>query len=530
MVRRGAATLLAATLMALALLCAASHAQIPAGKRPLIVVFAASYLPEPKPPVELEGSASPAVEPPILAMRAVRERLVRSGTVDALAYQPDAPIFLRAAAENKLRVNAENPSPGDRFALGKAVGALQILVVSLEKEKEGGVRIDGEAVEIATRRAWRDNGRARIERPTVSLGAPGGAPFDDEVLSAASTLVGKFLSGPLGALTRTTGPILPALPPDTPAVAPTAPRDMEAEARSALERGRKLLADGDAAGAVVALNRAVNLTPRAPAPRAALVRAYLAAGRSSEAVAEARRALDLVGSGEGQIELTRLLAQALAGSGDTTAAAATYAQIIEARPGARTVWARVALADLLLAQDRAPEAELQLRAARKFEPGNAEVAARLARLRAANNDYAGAVEELAETQIDPAARRALIGEIFDSGVLGLAAEMGRARAAFEAGQITRQALHQATAAKSARAAGLLTLIRSAAPAAEEPGSADLMAHRHRVLAGSLLVQALSSALAFVQSGDVAAAARADLLLGEARREIAEAQTAQQSAP
>jgi tetratricopeptide (TPR) repeat protein len=525
MVRRGAATLLAATLMAL--LCAASRAQMPPGKRPLIVVFAASYLPEPKPPVALEEAASPAVDPPILAMRAVRERLVRSGAVDALAYQPDAPIFLRAAAENKLRVNAENPSPADRFALGKAVGALQILVVSLEKEKEGGVRIDGEAVEIATRRAWRDNGRARIERKTVSLGAPpGGAPFDDEVLSAASTLVGKFLSGPLGALTRATGPILPASPTDTPAAAPAAPRDVEAEAQSALERGRKLLADGDAAGAVVALNRAVNLSPRAPAPRAALVRAYLAAGRSSDAVAEAHRALDLVGSGEGQIELTRLLAQALAGSGDTTAAAATYGQIIEARPGARTVWARVALADLLLAQDRAPEAELQLRAARKFEPGNAEVAQRLARLRAARDDYAGAVEELAETQIDPGVRRTLLGEIFDGGVLGLAAEMGRARAAFEAGQITREALHQATAAKSARAAGLLTLIRSAAPA-EEPAGADLLAHRHRVLAGSLLVQALSSVLAFVQSRDAASAARADLLLGEARREIAEAQ---QSAP
>jgi thioredoxin-like negative regulator of GroEL len=290
-----------------------------------------------------------------------------------------------------------------------------------------------------------------------------------------------------------------------------------------LKQGQALIAAGDANGAILALRPAVNLAPRSASLRAALARAYLAAGRGLDAVAEVRRALALVPASDqaGQTELTGLLAQGLTQSGDTTAARAAYEQILAAQP--RAHWARLGLAGLLLAQNQAEDAEAHYRAVRRADPANKEAAERLARLLAARGDYAGAREEMAV--MSPRLRFALARALFDGGASTVAATLARQRKAYEEGQISREVFHKAASLQAERVSALTVLLRDAPPSA---GESLIRAYRRRILAASLLAQAAASVLSYLETGEATAGSQAAVLLGEARREIAEAQTLEKS--
>ncbi len=284
-------------------------------------------------------------------------------------------------------------------------------------------------------------------------------------------------------------------------------------------KGEELLKSGDVAKAIVLLRRVVDMAPRSPAPRAALVRAYIKGGRAASAVDEARSALSLVPSSDtaGQIELTRLLAQGLAMNGDTTAARAIYEQIIEARGNAS--WARLALADLLITQGRLDEAEAQYRTVRKAEPTSREATERLARLRAARGDYRGALEELSQAEIDGAVRYLVARDLFVNGANTMIAAVLRDQKAFEQSRMSRDVFFTASDAQARRAGEMLLMLRGAPPSGD---STLLRAYRHRMLAASLLSQAMASVLSYLDTGESAANSKATVLLSEAKREMEEA--------
>lgn len=522
---------------------AASHRQDVS--RPLIAIFplkSASSEPakdEKNEKDEKQKKEDEAVSENLLAAaaRAAKDLLTERGVADAIIYSPDSPVFARAMQESKLTVSTGASSlqtPSERIALGKAVGALYVLAVEARRgdpEKGGGVEIAMRAHETASGKEWSDRVRmsqgASVLRPGV-----GGPSPQNALLSAVNTLIARFLAGPMRDFSRNATP--PSLIPPRPAspgsalspgetTAGTPGEEPEAVAENARRHGEALLASGDAAGAIIVLRRAVNLSPRSLALRAALTRAYLAARQYTEASAEARRALMVAASEDrnGRIEMTRLLAQALSATGDVSAARLTYEQIIAAEP--RAGWARIALGDLHLRAGRIDEAEEQYRAARQNAPNDPDAALGLARVQAARGDYPGAVKELTAQNADAATRYAVAREMFDDGAVRLAALLEQNRKAFDEKQIAREAFHKATTLQSDRAAALLTLLRSVPP---PPGDAvGEKAHRQRILAASLLAQTLASVLTFIEEGDENAGVQANLLLTEFRKEIDRARAA-----
>lgn len=514
-------------LVVLTLLC------LPAGivgaeRRPLVVVFAASYTSPMLGAINTGAEEKAEINLSLLGMRAVRDRLAERGVVEVLAYQPekvtDNPSWARAFAEAKVIVSAQEPTEADRRALAKALGAQYLLTIQAEREKEGGVLLEAQAVTVGSGKIWTDRARASTGQRTLRSAPAIQKPYGDDVLSAANTLVLRFLAGPLGETTRAVRQS-PKLAPAPAADNAAAVRSPEDEMRRVLAGGDALLASGDTSGAIVAFRRAVNLAPRQAAPRVALTRAYLAAGLGTEAVSEAQRALPLVPRTDdaGHMELTRLLAEGHKRAGDTTAALALYTQIVDARP--QTAWARLALGDLLVRENKVDEAEAQYRAVLKREPTNALVPDRLARLRVARGDFAGAVDELAG--LATAKRYPIVRDLFDTGAMALTASLTRARRAFDEKQIAREAFHLAVTAQAARASALLTLLKSAEPA--QRSGAIHRAYRRRVFAASLLVQASASVLTFIETDERETGGRAALLLNEARQEIAEAQAAEKAA-
>lgn len=491
-----------------------------AQRRPLVVVFAPTYAVKVTPKPGNKTADTPLPDRTYLAMRAVRDRLEATRAVDALAYDPDSPTFIRAVLENKLQVNSHAPTTDQQIAVGKAMGALYVVLVFTDTEKENGVVVEMHGTETATRKVWA--GRERVVRITGGSQARGAlaAPFPDDLLSAANTLVQGFARAklrdylPVTPLTESaTVPGRVSLPAN-PDAAP--PADPALALNAAMKKGEDAVRAGDVSTAIPAFRAAVNLAPRATHPRLSLIRAYLQASRPQDAAGEARRALGLVPEGD-VAEVTRLLAESLKRSGDKNGARGAYEQVLAAQPEAH--WARVALGDILLAEGDSSGAEAHYLAVRKADPKNHEATRGLARLKATRGDYPGARGEIAAIE-DTAARSALGRDLFEIGSDALAVSIARDRKSFDDGQISREAFYRAAAAQAERANALLVLLQSAAPPAEN--APLLRAHRRRILAASLLSQAASSVLSYLETGEPGAGSQASLLLAEAKKEMAQA--------
>lgn len=508
--RRGALVWLG--LLLAAFTATAGHGQ----ERPLVVLFAAR-----------DNAAPSGISLSLLALRALRERLIAEGGLDVIIYRPehvtqsrpDTAIFLRAVREHKLRFDPQNPTSTDRRALAAALGAVGVVVVDAERDKENSVVVEAQAMLVGEQKTWTERQRARFDQGNRPAGVSWDAPLPNDVLSAANTLALRLLGGVFAGHADRDGAAERA--PATPLA--VLPRDIGSETRTLLEQGTGFLTSGDTGGAIVVLRQAVNLAPRSATARVALTRAYLEAGREDDAVAEAKSALALVSTSNdpGKSELLHLLAQASARSGDTAAAEAAYEQILQANPRAHA--ARLARGDLWLAQNKITEAEAEYRAALQIRPTDPEIARRLAQVLASRNDP-WATEQIL-SQLEPTPRCVVACALFDASASTLRAALAREQKAFADRKISREVFYNAARAQAGRAIDLREMLLDAPPVGGEP---RIHAYKRRLLAASLLEQAASAMVSFLETGEVAAGSQAAVLLAEAQREITQAQIAEKT--
>jgi tetratricopeptide (TPR) repeat protein len=518
-----------------------AHSAVAPPSRPLVIIFASGQ--------ETGSGASAAADDATAAAegtmkgaRAVRDRLEDSNAVSATVYQSESPVFQRAALDAKINIEKRDEvSDADQIGLGKAAGAIYVVVVSTHKTTDGSGDFEMElrGRDIATRKVWKD--QARFKPGSVFTPV---APSDANAVqnggvkplvatgnaldSAANTLVTRLLNGPLGDYGRTAPPpdqvLQPPPPaPPTPLVAspaptPAAETDM---VKATAQRAQTLLNDGDTDAAITLLRRTVNQVPLNGRLRLLLAKAYLTANRNTDAASEATRAMTLTPpeNRADRVELTHILAEAMGKNGDTVAARATYEQVIAAQPQ-HADWARLALAGLLESQGQVDEAEAQYRAVLQADKTNQEAMAGLVHVYTARGNYTAALEQVGAS--DRVARHSAAIQIFDQASAEIAARMKENRAAWEAKKISREAFYKATTAQSQRATALVTLLRSAPPADNSPDTAK-KGQARRVLSASLLAQASTALLNFLETGSADSGSQADLWLVEFQKELTEAQ-------
>ena len=477
--------------------------------------------------------AANAAERTQQAARALRDRLSDTKALLVLLYSPDSPVFALAAQQAKLDVKRRRDlTVEEQIAIGKEAGAICVVAVSTPKVLggEGDYEILVRGQEIADKKEWKDQVRFAVAVPpsggdanAVAKPRVSGKMASDSLMSAANTLSVRILSGPLGAYGRPASPgSLPA-PLPKPVVEDAPPVTEANQSGAALQQARDQVGAGDTDGAIITLRKAINRSPLELKLRLALTKTYQTANRENDAAQEARRALSLASADdrEDRIELSRILADTLRKSGDSTAARALYEQALAAQP--RAVWARVGLGDLLMTTGQPDAAEKEYRAALQAEPGNRDALLGVTRVFASRGDYDSALKELTAggKAGSPLNRPGAIVAIFDQAAPEIASLMQTNREAWEGKRLSREAFYNATKAEEQRANSLLSLLRSAPPA-ESAADGARKSHSRRVLAGSLLCQSAASLLSYLDSGDADAGAQAALYLDDFQKEFAAA--------
>jgi TolB-like protein/tRNA A-37 threonylcarbamoyl transferase component Bud32/Flp pilus assembly protein TadD len=151
--------------------------------------------------------------------------------------------------------------------------------------------------------------------------------------------------------------------------------------------------------AVKAFERAIELDPNYAVPHVGLARAYLYLG-SVSAISKAEARASALAAASRAVELDEATAEAHSELGDLKfyfdwdfkGADAAYNRAIELNPSLSR--ARVQHAQLLAAQDRAPDAVEEMRRAEEIDPLSVEVSQYLALMQYYARDYDGAVKQL----------------------------------------------------------------------------------------------------------------------------------------
>lgn len=508
--------------------------------KPMVVVFAAGQDVGTGIIANNQGELSPA-DRNLIAAKAVRDRLEDNDAVSGVVYNANSPLFLRALQEAGIKLGTRTElTPNERVAIAKAAGAVYIVVIS-EQPVTGA---DGFwdmillGTDVANGKTYTDKSRYQpssevlpqpestdpnaIKAKPQTIPSTGSGPA--ALATAANTLVMRLLAGPLGEYGRPSPPA-ELLPPPLKVNSPVIENDSEV-INGAYQQSKQLIEQGDPTSAIVLLRKTVSRAPLDTGLRLLLTRAYIAANRGSEAASEARRLMLIAPptTPTARTETNALLAKAFTLSGDTAAAQSTYQQIIAATPNSKEVnWARLAMAEVYMGQGQTDAATDQYRAILKTDVGNSEAAVGLAKILAEKGDFVAALAEIAPqspdgTPASPSARHAAAVVLFEVAAPNLARLMKDNRTAWEAKQISREVFYNATKAQSGRAAALFAMVKSAAPDGGKD-SPEAKTHARRVLAASLLSQAGTALMEFLESNDQDASSQATLCLLEFEREF-----------
>jgi len=295
------------------------------------------------------------------------------------------------------------------------------------------------------------------------------------------------------------------------------PADPGTESTERIRKAEILRRDGLPRQAILVLREAVSVNPRATAPRLALARAYSDLGRGAEAVDEARRALQLAKdvTEDDRRELIQLVARHLAEGQSPEASRAAYDAALKANP--ESVDTRIAYANFLLNQGDTGAAEVQFRIARRKDSSSADLAKGFGRIVAARGDLDEALRESAEFT-HPLGRWTFATVVFLESAAPIAVRIAQTRSGWEAGNVSREAFYKAVNAQSERASRLVALVTTSPPP-DTVSESETSAHRRRVLAGTLLSQAIATLANFLETGDAPSGVRSRTLIEEFLREM-----------
>lgn len=470
------------------------------------------------------------------ATRALCSYLRDTQRVEAIAFDRDSPIVLRAIMDKQLTADqvASYSSQQERIAVAKAL-AYDYAAGSELSIKDG----------IVTVRVWLakvDGGKdERWEASSqASTGGTGERGYDNAMQSATSASV---LSIARQAFVK-----LPAVPDAEPA-SPSQTTALTSDLPSApnpptatdyLGQADASLNAGQLAVAIQQYEQAANADPTNPAIRLKLADAYgrkgmydqayaeldraEKLGASADAIAAARDKLNAMRIGQANPNAAAVKTTTGSQSGDQQPVTTEPIQRSSAEPKSTraSAVAKMKEGDRLWQANQPDEAAEAYKEAIKLDPSDWRAYERLALVDASMSLFGesrAALEQLAKVQPNPSpqtitSRYQLFSKVFEQWFATLFRQLDRDSADYDAKKISRESYYSSVKGLGLRLESMARFLE-VLPCPEDKKAANL----HRSLACGLVAQAASSLRDYLETNNAESRSNAETFIAQAKKEL-----------
>ncbi|HEY3297623.1 MAG TPA: tetratricopeptide repeat protein [Armatimonadota bacterium] len=323
-----------------------------------------------------------------------------TGKFQMITFNPALPVVARAVLERRLPGDVEKriADPAIETQVAKMMGASYALYINPSVAQDAG-QSAGKKVVVNLSLLKLEGGKwsSRAES-NVAEGA--GTTDDARIAMAASTAASAAVSG---LVIQAFGEDSPFVQPDNPKVVSALDvvarvsepvRNIDEEYAQSMAHTDEYLSSDDTGNAVVELKRSIALKPLRPEPRVKLVNLYLKLGMDAAARDECVRALWF---SPDDAALRKTLIKLSLNSGSLAEAAEQCREIIRLDP--KNVDAHLSLGDISWNQGNPEGAEAAYKNAAALDPGNPAPHEKLHNLYLARKNYPSAVAELYQMKL-----------------------------------------------------------------------------------------------------------------------------------
>lgn len=481
-------------------------ARTPESPRPLVLVVPIT--------LTIDGKDSPS-DPEVVA--AVAKLMAEGGKVDTLIFNPDLPTITRAVFEGKLKSESLKKISDASAALeiGRALNVGYTLVCR--------GTVIGNQVDVALELLKVPSG-GRWIAASGSLIAEGMGSIADinrknAIMTAASSAVSQIAIMAFGgAVTQPTEERTEYVPaPAVPKISEAKPRNIQAEYAQHIKQADEYIQKNDVANGIHELREAINLDPANSESRVKLAELYWKLGMFEEAIDECRRGLLFDKS---NASLLTTLVQYYIAMGDLEEAAADCQKILQLEP--QNVKVRISLGDIYWNQGKVDEAAKSYEEATKLDPKDPLPHEKLYKLYAAKRMHSQALEHLFRAkevaqngELTDTERYKILARILEERFNVLIEKLKIASEDYSRQKLSREDYYQECKDADAEAEGLATFISGQ----KSPDNLKDV-HSRAVFAVSLLAQATSNLVLYLETERKQYLDQASVLQDEAKAEIA----------
>lgn len=486
----------------------------------LVFVFASlSGASAEKRPVALLFAVSPGdgAEPSIAseANQAMKMYLRQTGKADVADFDPESVFIRRAVLEHRVKTDdlVAVTTPDARLRMGRLLGADLVISGDISM-KDGQLLMSGWFADVRTGKIWRFDAPA-----VVSQSGDREISASNAVQSAVSSVVYQFVDKALGEVKLDVPVLVPeAAPEGTPAdIIESQPVPPAENADAHLGMAEQLLKSGDMANAILEYRKAINADPRNTETRLKLVRLYTGRRLYTQAVDELARAQQIDPTNEA---IRRELVNVYEQSGSPELAAQVYVSAADRNPN--DLASRLAAGDYYRQKNMPEEAEAQYRLAAQIDPSNADPHERLTMLLVSQSlfhDGRKALEALQKLDPNPkpavlAGRYTRLMEMADRDLQDLLGQYENGARSFTDRKVTREYYYELVRGIGVRVDSISKFLE-----ALTPPEAVTPIHRHRILGCSLMIQACTHTLRYLETNNASEKDNAAILIAEARKHL-----------
>lgn len=488
--------------LALILLPSVLHA---ANKRPFMILF---------PVIAGEGAST---EVGTETTQAIKTYIRQTGKADVADFDPESSLVIRALQENRIQSSdlVGSLTPDSRMKLGGLIGVPMVVSgdVSIKDDK---VNVGMWVGDVQTKQIWKT-----AVAVVISDGGDRDRATSNALQSAVSTMVWQLVGDVLKNVKPNTSPT------DTQQVETPDTKTIEAEPVQAMDKAGAFLGRaeefekaGDVANAVQEYRKALNADPKNIDIRLKIAMLYSKRKMYPQAIDELERAQQIAPTNE---KVRTTLAQIYEERGTPAKAATVYVSQADKNP--TDVNARLSAGDYYSKQNLLEESEKQYKLAVQAAPKSVEPHDRLAQLYASQSRFDDCCTELLQIQkIDTKADQKAIADRYDryiafadSKLKSLVDQYNSSSSDFDGHRMTREDYYV-----KIRQIGLdtepITRLMEALSAPES----STAAHHHRMIGCSLISQAASHMLRYLETNKSQEMSSANICLSEARKHFSKA--------